>query len=570
MQCRGLGIQKSFNHIGLGKQELFKLGRIGENRRTGLIFTHDGWIENRDELIESLRLPISANAEEILGSAIEKWNYDAFKKIKGALAFVGYDKNSREIIAYRDPLIAPTLSYSLNSDRIIFATDAIAHFVDNFLPRDIDKHWCAEYFSYGLGQSGNRTPFRNVKQVLPGELLVIDHGVVRRHRKPLEFGASRIQHKSIQQYEEEFSYKIRNAIKASVSDKTSSGILLSSGLDSGIAATFARECLKSQNQELKAYSWSLNNFESADETSNIASVVEFLQLDSKIYAGDGQWPLKDLENWQMDPSTPICNPFCRLKQLVLRGARDDGCETILNPVFADRLYPWPRYYLQDLLIDRKYSQLSSEISGMLARLGFGTCNSSAFRQLIKYVIGKTKRKLMPAPPYFTTLSSRYFLPAETWPGEVNNQYRSEDRQRIFSLNNAGATKYDNYYANILGIEIRDPFYNYELCEYLLSIPAYLFHKGGMQKVLVRNILKGKFPDTKRLQPRVGDLSGFFDYGFQKERQKLKSFLFSSNSSWQEFVEQSYIESAFSVENPTRQQLGAIWQCFGYQNWVNRF
>src|SRR5688500_778502 len=90
---------------------------------TGHVLCWDGRLDNRDELIRSLRREIYGEQTDaaIVSAAYEKWGTDFLTRIIGDFALSLWDGRSQTLILARDVIGARDLYYQLSRGRIIWS-----------------------------------------------------------------------------------------------------------------------------------------------------------------------------------------------------------------------------------------------------------------------------------------------------------------------------------------------------------------------------------------------------------------------------------------------------------------
>jgi asparagine synthase (glutamine-hydrolysing) len=161
--------------------------------------------------------------------------------LNGMFAFAIWDNVGRTLFLARDRLGVKPLYYSLQKERLYFASEEKALFAAG-VPREFDPKTLDEliHFRYIAGE---RTPFLGVRRLLPGHYLRWHQGQVRIHRWwNLAERAKTLREKLPHNIDEWFQETFDSAVALRRISDVPIGVLLSGGLDSSsVAASLGRQ-----------------------------------------------------------------------------------------------------------------------------------------------------------------------------------------------------------------------------------------------------------------------------------------------------------------------------------------
>lgn len=207
-----------------------------------IIIIFNGEVYNFKELRAGLNNKYAFHSEsdtEVILYGYKSEGIDFFKKMRGMWAFVIYDKKSQKIILSRDILGIKPLYYSITGGELSFASEmrAMRHLVSSVSP-NTDAYY--QFFNLGYF-IGENTCYREIKKVLPGEILVWDMTIKEFSREMLTFltpSASKLEMSFVEAVE-----FVENILSESVESHFVSdvpvGLLLSGGNDSSLIAALA-------------------------------------------------------------------------------------------------------------------------------------------------------------------------------------------------------------------------------------------------------------------------------------------------------------------------------------------
>lgn len=107
---------------------------------------------------------------EVALAACVRWGVDAHDRFNGIWAFAFFDTHSRMGFLSRDPFGVKPLFYSQNERRLIFASELRALRVLDSFDDSIDGDALVEHLQFGY-ISGQKTIFRGASRLLPGHVL---------------------------------------------------------------------------------------------------------------------------------------------------------------------------------------------------------------------------------------------------------------------------------------------------------------------------------------------------------------------------------------------------------------
>jgi asparagine synthase (glutamine-hydrolysing) len=215
---------------------------------SGKVFTWDGRLDNREELMPQLHNDLVGDHTDlaIVGAAFERWGTECFAKLIGDWALAIWDPNNRELILARDYAGIRHLFYYPKPKCVMWSThlEPLAMCGDQFT-------LCDEYFAGYLANypEAHLTPYCEIHSVSPGKFVTV------RSEKVWELPywtfnpRLRTSYKTDDEYEEHFRHLFRHAVRQRL--RTDSPILadLSGGLDSSSIICMADKILADEGRQ---------------------------------------------------------------------------------------------------------------------------------------------------------------------------------------------------------------------------------------------------------------------------------------------------------------------------------
>jgi asparagine synthase (glutamine-hydrolysing) len=199
---------------------------------SGTVITWDGRLDNRAELIRSLRdvLTISSTDVSIVAAAYEAWGTDCFAKLIGDWALSIWDANSRSLVLAKDTIGTRHLYYSIEKDQVTWSTilDPLVLFAGRSFA--LCEEYIAGWFSFF--PAAHLTPYVGIHSVPPSSFVAVRAGS-HTISKYWDFDpGKRVRYNTHAEYEEHFRAVFSEAVRRRL--RSDSPILaeLSGGMDS--------------------------------------------------------------------------------------------------------------------------------------------------------------------------------------------------------------------------------------------------------------------------------------------------------------------------------------------------
>lgn len=187
-----------------------------------------GWMRNRTHLARELGYSEGACSAELVIGAYRRWGAEYPEHIEGPLASVVIDRSAERLVAARDRMGERRLFYCRHGRTVAVADHPDALIESPYASRTVDADGLNELFALGPARTPGRTPYRDVKALEPGCMLVADRAGVQLRR-----------YYAMEAYLNEDDadaavYKVRGMLERAVGDVLpfAGAAMLSGGLDS--------------------------------------------------------------------------------------------------------------------------------------------------------------------------------------------------------------------------------------------------------------------------------------------------------------------------------------------------
>jgi len=464
---------------------------------------HNGEIYNHVELREELKKKgysfLSKTDTEVILAAFDLWKENCLTRFDGMFAFAIWDHKRKELFAARDRFGEKPFYYAWHGRAFLFASEMKALWAAG-LPRVPNRNMLFNFLT--IGYTGNperpgETFFTNIHKLPAANWLRY-----RPEGNQIDIttywaidGRPQVPVPSERQARQKFLELLTASVDRRLRSDVPFGTSLSGGLDSSSIAA-----LSATRQSYKTFTAAFPGFD-RDEERFALQVARKLNLKPCVVHITGSDLVEDWEKLCRHQEEPVTSSSIYAQWRVYRLAAEQNVKVLLDGQGADevlagyhRYYKW---YWQELFLKRKLRR-SREIHHA-RRLGvkepFGLPN--LFAALLPEIAS-------------VVLEKRYLLRALRH-RDLNPEFAREHGReayysapRVFDLNGAlhfncfvhgleELLRYADRNAMAHGREVRLPFLNHELVEFLFSLPGNFKIRGGWTKWLLRTAMEPFLP-----------------------------------------------------------------------------
>ncbi|MDQ4069260.1 MAG: asparagine synthase (glutamine-hydrolyzing) [Actinomycetota bacterium] len=226
-----------------GKQPM-----AAERAGSAVVLTYSGEVYNFGELRQELesrghRFRTRCDTEVVLRSYLE-WGADCADRLNGMFAFAIWDEERQELVLARDRFGIKPLYYFSFPTGLLFGSEPKALLANPLFPAEVDATGLAELFGLNKGRTPGHGVFRGLREVLPGCTVRVDSHGAHVHRY---YGLSSRPHEDDEKTTVD---TVRGLLEDIVERNLVADVplctLLSGGLDSSVVAALAAGSLDRQ------------------------------------------------------------------------------------------------------------------------------------------------------------------------------------------------------------------------------------------------------------------------------------------------------------------------------------
>jgi asparagine synthase (glutamine-hydrolysing) len=236
------------------------------------IITYNGELYNTLELRQELEsrghtfFTRNSDTEALLLAYVE-WGPACLQYFNGIFAFAIWDDHEQSLFLARDRLGVKPLFYTQRGSVFLFASEPKSLLANPLLRAEVDEEGLAEVFALGPARTPGHGVYRGISEVKPGYYLIYRRNGLQLHRYwTLE---SRPHEENLEDTSGTISQLLKDTVERQLVADVPVCVLLSGGLDSSALAAFAAGDFKEAGMSpLHTYSIDYRDNESHFQTSH--------------------------------------------------------------------------------------------------------------------------------------------------------------------------------------------------------------------------------------------------------------------------------------------------------------
>ena len=489
---------------------------------------------------------------EELATMYQKSSIEWLHKLKGTFSLILYDADKKLTLLFRSFLTGNPLYYVAKNNLLSVSTNPVNlfHRADVSDALKADKMNALFSLSY---HEFSENLFSDLMYVDRGEIVVITSDTIRHIKQPLDKVFSVQNYGNETEVRDTYRTMVEERVQESLFPNIKHGIMLSSGMDSSTIAVFAAQKMQRENRSLTAYSWTLPNDPTGDESENIKALCRELHIPLKLFNGEAFGPFDVFGSRLLVPDTPYTNQYWPVTAEAYHLAAKDGIEVMLNGAYGDMLFFGRSTVLADILRDGRFDLLLPELYAFAKKKGYRKAMkySSEIRGLIKMILPEV---LIPLLRNSKRDTNAVTLP-EWLSDEAREYHHSKQLAAKASAGLDGFEKlavalnpyqasylgFERYLSGQYGIKRIDPLNNLDLLNYTSGIPAYMTYRKGQTKYFAREAMRELLPRSIHQQPRVGSLTRFSYTSYERNKVKVRQRLLDDRTVWKKYIDETWME-----------------------------
>ena len=448
---------------------------------------YNGELYNTSEIrkeLESLghQFMTFSDTEVVLHAYVE-WKEAALKKLNGIFAFAVWEEKKQRLFLARDRMGVKPLFYKLHDNGLIFASEMKTILAYPTVKAELDSQGAAEILLLGPGRKSGSGIFRGIEELKPGWCAYYAEGKLK--KKAYWKLMDREHTDTFTETVEKVRWLVLDTIRRQMVSDVPIGTFLSGGLDSSILSAVCAREFSNRGEVLQTFSVDYadndkyfipNKFQPNSDGHYIRTMEEFLQSNHHWTILTSEDLIEALEDATIARDLPgmadvdfSLLAFCKQIRNNVKVALSGECA---DEIFGG--YPWYR---------------DPEVR---ARDGFPWAQNTAIR---KAFLHPEIRQCIDAEDYVHTCYQETIQEADILPGTSALERRMKEMVNLnFYWFMQTLLDRKDRMSMYSGLEVRVPFCDYRIAEYLYTVPWEFKDHKGMEKGLLRKAMEGLLPN----------------------------------------------------------------------------
>jgi asparagine synthase (glutamine-hydrolysing) len=582
------------NEVGLGNRRLSIIDLEGgwqpqsnEDGTIRVVFNGEiyNFIELREELIQEGHVFKTRSDTEVIVHGYEEWGVDCTNRFNGIFAFALWDSNRRRLLIARDHLGVKPLYYVILGNRLLFASEIKALLEDPGCPKEVDLQALSQLFTLRYVPSP-RTLFRGIQKLPPGHRMIVQSaGIhVERYWKKTPKIRTEINEPELI---DEYQALVEDAVRLQMRSDVPVGLFLSSGIDSGSLLAIMS---KLSNQPVRTFTIGFENSEKANETDDARVLANMFGADhSQMILSPHDYE-QYYERYLWDLEEPVGNETAAAFYFVSL-ITSKSVKVALTGQGADE--PWAGYgrYIGAKL-SGAYSRLPQFlIKGLLSKVGERWVTNPQWKRGLTSLYEKdVLTRLVNIYSFFSpTMKDRLFQP---WLKEHVSSNGVEAKQalgrlqaEVQDLDPLSQILYMDTRTNLPddllmvsdktsmanSLEVRVPFLDYRLVEFIETLPSNLKLRGLEGKYLHKKAAEKWLPKELVHRKKKGFANPIDMWLKTSMRRYVGDCLLSENAAVNRYFNREYVrETLEKHEGNQEHYMRHIYLLLSFELWHQRF
>lgn len=455
---------------------------------------------------------------EVILAAYLKWGKECVHEFNGMFAIAIWDKQEKSLWITRDRLGIKPVYYSTGTDgNFYFASEIRSLIASGKVSRKINKNALAEYFTYQTVHAPS-TLIDGIYMLMPGHSMILRNGefTIEEYWSPRKNISNNSAGKPYQKVCKEVYDLLLASVERRLISDVPFGAFLSGGIDSSAVVGLMSRI---QEQPVKTFTIIFDE-EEFSEAKYARMVADLFKTDHHEFRLKPEDFLNDLPvalNALDHPSGDGPNSY-----IVSRITRQAGITMALSGLGGDELFAGYPVFNRSLQIEQKQwmyklPKAVRQFAGNAYANVKADISSNKVKQLLNLEDGTLVNtfplsRQVGLPEHVKGLLGTDELPADAIQKILEEQIKQNGIE-IPLLSKVSIAEITTYMQNVLlrdtdqmsmavALEVRVPFLDYKLVEYVLGIPDE-YKKPLIPKKLLVDSLNGLLPDEIIYRKKMG-------------------------------------------------------------------
>jgi asparagine synthase (glutamine-hydrolysing) len=551
-----------------GHQPMFSI-----DGRYVMIFNGEiyNYIEIRKELQKQGHQFKTQSDSEVLLTSYIHWGEDCLHRLNGMWAFVIYDRSEKTIFASRDRFGIKPFYYYYNDNTFIFASEITP--IINLKPdlKQANDQIIFDYLLTNRTNHSNNTFFKEIFKLQHGSKISINlNSNIVSIKNWYSISDSKIAgYTSSDQFKEDFKASVNLQLRSDVPI----GLSLSGGLDSSsIGITISKLIGKT---DIHSFSAVYGEGQIGDESEFINEFNGYIDNIHFTYPTIDSF-LSDMNLFisTMEEPIPSTSEYAEIKVMELA---KKYCTVVLNGQGVDEYMAGYHYligfYLKQCFFELKWIELLNDVYKYYKiHKSFYPLKTGLFYMLPGWI---KQSVLYSGNSYISTdFSNEYSKHKDNF--LLDKLYSSKTLKESFLNHFEYKFEHNLLWADKSGmrfsLETRFPFLDHTLIEKMINTEIKLIYSGGINKIILRDSMKGLLPE--KIRNRMDKVGFGTPEDVWLRDKKFRLFfdeLFNSSSfRTRYYFERNKIQQLYAQHLGGKNNGHVLWKIIHLELWLKKF
>jgi asparagine synthase (glutamine-hydrolysing) len=485
------------------------------------------YVELKEPLVKAGHKFKNESDTEVLLKLYELEGEKCLQKLDGMFAFAIWDNSEKTLFCARDRFGEKPFYYHYQaSKKFLFASEMKAIFtqgVDKGINNEMLYNFIQSSFYITSPTDRSLTFYNSIKKLPPGHFLKLNKDLELKISQYWSLDKTEIDPSiSFEQAKEKYVDLFYSSIKRRLRSDVPVGSSLSGGLDSSSIVCAINDLNKEKKIKQNTFSARFANFH-RDEGNYIQKVIDKTNVEPFFTWPDEEGFLRDFDKLCYHQEEPFPSASIYAQYCVMQKAKEEGVTVLLDGQGADEILGGYEYYfdfyLRSLYLSdpSEYKKQLHEFRNLHKHIQFPDLTEVpvAVKPIIKErsLTDKVKDVIRPAYKMINPGKYKRIMERIPVPGFFDKEFTAQFHKNIsydFLYHGTDLNGYLKYSVTTNNLEdllrfcdrnsmahsreVRLPFLNHELVEFLFTLPdSYKLH-NGWSKYIMRETMKTILPD----------------------------------------------------------------------------
>lgn len=452
------------------------------------VISYNGELYNTDQIRTELMALghtfYSRSDTEVVLHAYVQWKEKALQKLNGIFAFAVLEEESGSVFLARDRIGVKPLFFMEHDGGLLFASEMKTILAYPSVSAQLDADGAAQILYLGPGRKPGSGVFRNMREIEPGCYGLWEDGKLRLHRYwQLR---DREHTESFEETAEQVRFLVTDSIRSQMVSDVPIGTFLSGGLDSSLITSVCAREMERRGEHLSTFSVDYLDQKKYFVPGKFQPDMDtdYIRIMQQACDTDHHWTVlspQDLADGIREATIARDLPGMAdvdTSLLAFCGRIRSHVKVALSGECADEIfggYPWYR---------------DPEI-----RNAYGFPWAQTTRQRSEFAMPWLKDALDPYD-YVHQLYESTLAETDIMPGQPATEVRMKQMVNLnFRWFMQTLLDRKDRMSMYHGLEVRVPFCDYRIAEYLYGVPWAFKDHRGYEKGLLRHSMEGLLPHS---------------------------------------------------------------------------